>query len=946
MVKLRYPRRPICLVYYDPILLVYKLVPLKSIQYDVEIRGPIALVKLTQVYYNSSNSTINVNYEFPKTEESCFTNFEAKFEDRTVVGQIKPKEQAKQEFEAHKAIGSTVAYAESKDNEEDIMKIELGNFPAQQPLTITFTYVEPLDLVATTYWKFIIPSCLTPRYQMNEFAHKNQQAPSPAFGSNQAFVGKFAGAQIGGALIQNQGIILGGLPPIIGGGNFQYIVEQQYTWNVNVNLYQSTPNPSILCATHRNEVLVSNASSPDVAGLYMTKISLNPGNQHYPNKDFELMFTDSNFHKPSVEVMTKNDLTDVNLPKRCAMMHLVPQFADYAKFDNEGNVVSDESDEIAHYMQTVKSEFLFIIDRSGSMSGERIKIAVNALTLALRSLPYDSYFNIVSFGNSFKFMHPTAVKADQNSITTALSKVATFRADMGGTEILNPLTACFHAPPVLNYQRTIFLLTDGDVSNAVDVVNKTREKCTLNQSRVFTIGIGNGVSDQFIKGVARAGNGGSEIIHNLTVIEDKVISLLQSSYSPALSNFRLEYDTNAVEAIAPFYSQSSHVLKDKPLQMYAFIKNNAFGITSVKMTYFDSVKAKDVSIKFDIDLNKSCGNMDYFHKLMVRDLIRDTDYGLNKTVPPGPWQTNIAVNYQVLCPKTAFLCVIKDARVHGSNHANGSVIVPQIQSVDYTGQNSHHASPVAANYRAAMPPQPYVIQGIGQATRGDGMGHCIARIAMPESASRGGFLGSIASSIKSMAFSASESRTTAQPKSKKSMPNKNESANRQRLSEAKFDCNMNNREMCQDENDDYDMIIPSNEKMNAFSPSPAMQNFSQPQSVQIQSSAFNAQGDMKFNAPTSAAGVNPDTLVAKQTFNGEFAFDGQILGKIINNYAQLQKTLGLDNNTFMTLVVTAWFKKFHNSPKFNLIVNKAIMFLKTKNVTYKDVESQVTPLLN
>ena len=177
---------------------------------------------------------------------------------------------------------------------------------------------------------------------------------------------------------------------------------------------------------------------------------------------------------------------------------------------------------------------------------------------------------------------------------------------------------------------------------------------------MFTIGIGNGVSEQFIKGVAKAGNGASEIIHNLTVIEDKVIALLQCSYSPALSNFRLEYDPSVVEAIAPFYSKDSHVLKDKPMQMYAFVKNNAVGTTAVKVTYFDSVLAKDVSVGFDIDLNKSAGNQDYFHKLMVRDLIRDTDYGLNKTVPPGDWQTNIAVNYQVLCSKTAFICVIKD----------------------------------------------------------------------------------------------------------------------------------------------------------------------------------------------------------------------------------------------------------------------------------------------
>lgn len=95
MARRRFPCKPICLLYYDIVLQIYKPVPLKNITYDVEIRGPLALVKLTQHYVNTSNSTIDVTYEFPRTEDSCFTKFEAKFQDRLVVGQIKPKEQAR-----------------------------------------------------------------------------------------------------------------------------------------------------------------------------------------------------------------------------------------------------------------------------------------------------------------------------------------------------------------------------------------------------------------------------------------------------------------------------------------------------------------------------------------------------------------------------------------------------------------------------------------------------------------------------------------------------------------------------------------------------------------------------------------------------------------------------------------------------------------------------------
>jgi hypothetical protein len=52
--------------------------------------------------------------------------------------------------------------------------------------------------------------------------------------------------------------------------------------------------------------------------------------------------------------------------------------------------------------ETEKCEYIFLLDRSGSMDGRRINLAIEALKLFLHSLPVGCYFNVYSFGSIFE----------------------------------------------------------------------------------------------------------------------------------------------------------------------------------------------------------------------------------------------------------------------------------------------------------------------------------------------------------------------------------------------------------------------------------------------------------------------------------------------------------------------------------------------------------------
>jgi hypothetical protein len=92
-----------------------------------------------------------------------------------------------------------------------------------------------------------------------------------------------------------------------------------------------------------------------------------------------------------------------------------------------------------------------------------------ALVLFLKSLPADAHFDIVSFGGRFVHMCKDSsdgfAYTDQN-VERAIAEVKGMSADMGGTEIFEPLQSVVNLMTKVSPRSTkkLFLLTDGDVS--------------------------------------------------------------------------------------------------------------------------------------------------------------------------------------------------------------------------------------------------------------------------------------------------------------------------------------------------------------------------------------------------------------------------------------------------------------------------------------------------
>ncbi|KAJ7147390.1 von Willebrand factor type A domain-containing protein [Mycena filopes] len=205
-----------------------------------------------------------------------------------------------------------------------------------------------------------------------------------------------------------------------------------------------------------------------------------------------------------------------------------------------------------------RQEFVFMVDRSGSMSGRRIEAAKKAMVVMLRALPHeDSLFQIVSFGSHATSLWPQGSKPyNQDTLEEATRHVDAIRADYGGTEIRAALQHCFDARKG-DRPMSLLVLTDGDAWDVEGVLEEVKSAVAAAPAeaylRVSVLGIGNSASTAMCEGMARVGNGTCMMVEEEeTSFTGKIARILKAAKTPPVSNIQVDWGPEAVEhAVEP-----------------------------------------------------------------------------------------------------------------------------------------------------------------------------------------------------------------------------------------------------------------------------------------------------------------------------------------------------------------------------------------------------------
>ena len=178
-----------------------------------------------------------------------------------------------------------------------------------------------------------------------------------------------------------------------------------------------------------------------------------------------------------------------------------------------------------------------VVDTSGSMSGEKIEQARDALRQLLGSLGPKDRFRLVSFANQVQSHRPDWSDATRAALDDARAWVDRLSAS-GGTNISGALDEVLRTAPGGGRLHIVVFITDGQPTVGENNPDRiaARVEAASSGARIFTFGVGYDLNTYLLERIAAAGRGTVDYVEPGRSVEDAVGSLANRIKLPVLVN--------------------------------------------------------------------------------------------------------------------------------------------------------------------------------------------------------------------------------------------------------------------------------------------------------------------------------------------------------------------------------------------------------------------------
>jgi Ca-activated chloride channel family protein len=467
------------------------VLPLRSVSFSAKVVDRVAEVTVEQTFENPHRELLEAVYIFPLPGGAAVSRLELHVGGKKLLGIVEERGEARRQYAEAVAQGKKAAILEQE--RDDVFTVKVGNLPPGEAATIKMVYSERLPAFQDGETELRIPLVVAPRYIPGSPLERESTGD---------------GTESDTTRVPDASRIS---PPRLAPG-----LRGDVKLAIDVALLGEGEVQDLGCTQHATRL---------GAGSGKLTIALSRKDELL-DRDFVLRWrTSAAQEKPVLLVARKGQ--DVY-----GLLSLVPPT----------HVKAGQG----------ARDVVILLDRSGSMQGEKMDSARKACEKLLGMLEGHDRFAVCAFSDARSWFEKGFMPADRGGIASGKKWLSTVQA-AGGTELdsaIAEVLALFSSQATgdrpasgmvkvkVNRMPILVLVTDGEVGNESEILRRIEGR--LGGLRVFTLGIDTAVNAAFLRRLAQIGRGTSTFCEPGADLEDALTRIGREIGTPVLLDIEVE----------------------------------------------------------------------------------------------------------------------------------------------------------------------------------------------------------------------------------------------------------------------------------------------------------------------------------------------------------------------------------------------------------------------
>jgi Ca-activated chloride channel family protein len=328
-------------------------------------------------------------------------------------------------------------------------------------------------------------------------------------------------------------------------------------------------------------------------------------------------------------------------------------------------------------------EFVFVVDASGSMSGEPMDLAKATMRRFIEGLGPDDAFQVIRFSESASGLGDELLEVTPHNVTLALEYIDAL-AGQGGTAMTEGIRASLSMPHRSDRLRYVVFLTDGYIGNEAQIFELVAEQ--IGDARLFSLGVGSSVNRYLLDGMARMGRGTVTYVDLAQPTRPVVKRIYDKLRQPALVDLELEIEGIEVSDLVP--GKLPDLFVGEPVVLFGRYEGTLDGT----MTVHGRQGAHEIELPVvlqEVRDEDSEGVRSMWAREQIDELELDPTLAWASQARRDSTKSEViglSLEHRVLTQYTAFVAVDHTRVIQG--HSNGETIV---QGVEIPSGVAHEA---------------------------------------------------------------------------------------------------------------------------------------------------------------------------------------------------------------------------------------------------------------